>query len=388
MAQASSLAIRINLLLEEEAMQKNSKFHKRIFVQALAPTLLVITSLAAIVFSMPTIALSIAEDNPIISASMHENNHVSGNLKTLPNEFKNNLNDEANTQDTKTSKTITKLETSEVSERATSPTTTTERIDQKSNENKDHQSDIAINLTLEQANLAFDNKDYQRAFRLYDLLAKQEYVEAQAKFGEMYWYGEGTDSNPASAKFWFTKAASKAHLKAQKFLDMFTEREKRQADISYYTDHFSGGNLQWRAQNCKHPELATIDLSHARIKDVVKGHNDWLACYNDYVHRLQDLSKNASHLPEDLAQIMTKEELRLAKHKAIIVYKENALIAQNEGKNWITSFDAWDQNLASMLRNFASRGQSNLVNDLVVRTAGEDRNSAYTRQYSTLPAKQ
>jgi TPR repeat protein len=68
---------------------------------------------------------------------------------------------------------------------------------------------------LEEANQAYKNKNYQKAFVLYSLLAEQGHTDAQFSLGRMYDHGEGVSHDTGQAVQWYRKAAEQGNAKAQ-----------------------------------------------------------------------------------------------------------------------------------------------------------------------------
>ena len=60
---------------------------------------------------------------------------------------------------------------------------------------------------LTSANTAFDQKNYSRAFELYEPLARAGDVSAQSAIGSMYYFGNGVEKNWTRAYMWFSLAA-------------------------------------------------------------------------------------------------------------------------------------------------------------------------------------
>ena len=63
---------------------------------------------------------------------------------------------------------------------------------------------------LTAANTAFDQKNYARAFELYEPLARTGDVSAQSTIGSMYYFGNGVEKNWTRAYMWFSLAAQSA----------------------------------------------------------------------------------------------------------------------------------------------------------------------------------
>lgn len=61
-------------------------------------------------------------------------------------------------------------------------------------------------IDLKEANKAFDNEDYQRAFNIYKLLAEEGNAEAQFRLGVLYDFGSGTEQDEDKALKWFARA--------------------------------------------------------------------------------------------------------------------------------------------------------------------------------------
>ena len=72
----------------------------------------------------------------------------------------------------------------------------------------------AIAGPLEDANAAFEKKDYATALRLYRALADQNNAAAQHMLGSMYLTGDGTPRNDAEALKWIRRAADQGNIGA------------------------------------------------------------------------------------------------------------------------------------------------------------------------------
>lgn len=77
---------------------------------------------------------------------------------------------------------------------------------------------LAFNITalaqsdLDRAALAYQDGDYDRAFELWQTLAKSGDAEAQYSLGVMHYKGDGRPRNITKAIYWFRKAAQQDHL--------------------------------------------------------------------------------------------------------------------------------------------------------------------------------
>jgi cell division septation protein DedD len=66
--------------------------------------------------------------------------------------------------------------------------------------------------------LAFDNGDYETAYREFYALAHQDHQDAQFALGQMYRFGTGVPQDDAEAFVWFRMAAENGHTEAQTVL--------------------------------------------------------------------------------------------------------------------------------------------------------------------------
>jgi TPR repeat protein len=74
---------------------------------------------------------------------------------------------------------------------------------------------VIANDELNQAISAYDQEDYQLAYKKFNQLAHQDNTEAQYNLAFMYFGGQGIPQNDVKAAYWFEQAAKSGHAGAQ-----------------------------------------------------------------------------------------------------------------------------------------------------------------------------
>jgi hypothetical protein len=69
---------------------------------------------------------------------------------------------------------------------------------------------------LEDANTAIENKDYRKAFKLFQPLAEEGNAEAQTRLGALYVNGQGVEQDLTKGLSWIMKAAAQGYETARK----------------------------------------------------------------------------------------------------------------------------------------------------------------------------
>ena len=89
------------------------------------------------------------------------------------------------------------------------------------NRNNSEKINISKNNTPDQFDIAesfYNQKKYQKAFKLFKKLAEQGDSQAQYNLGAMYENGEGVEENIEQAKYWYKKSADQGNEDAQEAL--------------------------------------------------------------------------------------------------------------------------------------------------------------------------
>jgi len=89
---------------------------------------------------------------------------------------------------------------------------------------------------------------YYEAVKWYTKSAKQEYVDAQYRLGEIYANGTGVPEDDQAAVYWYTKAADQGHLEAQFRVGMKYDRGEGVAQdfkeaVKWFTKAADQGHL-------------------------------------------------------------------------------------------------------------------------------------------------
>jgi len=194
---------------------------------------------------------------------------------------------------------------------------------------------------LGDAEKALRAKAYDKAFPIYAKLANAGNAEAQFRLGEMYWYGDGTAVDMAKSQTWLQKAAASGHGGAKETLGILQTREKRAADIAYWTQGYKGEDLVSGKYACPMPAIPAVSKTNADIKAVSEAIANWETCYNDFVAGINQLAPPNKRIPTDVLQLMSPREAEQA-----IAHVDDATVAvvtrrQAEALNFSAERDAW-----------------------------------------------
>lgn len=85
---------------------------------------------------------------------------------------------------------------------------------------------ISFANTFEAGNIEYENKNYEKAFNIWERLALNGDLKAQYKIGYMYDYGKGVEKNAKKAFYWYEKAANQGNVDAQDSLGFYYSLNK------------------------------------------------------------------------------------------------------------------------------------------------------------------
>jgi hypothetical protein len=74
---------------------------------------------------------------------------------------------------------------------------------------------IKETTVIREALIAFDERNFPKAFRLNKPLAEQGHASAQYNLGYIYAHGEGVPEDDVKAVYWYRKSAEQGHASAQ-----------------------------------------------------------------------------------------------------------------------------------------------------------------------------
>jgi beta-lactamase regulating signal transducer with metallopeptidase domain len=330
MAKSTSLLQRIEFILDEDIMNKQTprEHNKPTSVSSLALGLIAIASLSGISYAMPTIGFA---EVPIAKASIapsaparQEVRKVDAPSMLMP-VAQTEARDDAEVTDTiavHTNDDPPKNHIS-VSELAVTPSETSAT---QANE-------------FEKAQAAYANKNFTEALQLFRDLAKRGHTEALYMAGDMLWRGEGSNVDPETAISMLAQAANQGHAKAQQYTALFTERAKRQAEITFYTQQFDGGKLKWSEKICERPIVSSMLPSAKDYKNLIDKVNANLTCYNNYVAGLMQSLANEDYLRADLRHLMRKDEIEQTKQLVQNVYFDMGTQALQNSQQLLVEFN-------------------------------------------------
>lgn len=215
--------------------------------------------------------------------------------------------------------------------------------------------------SFDEAKRALNNAQYTHAAQLFKELADQGDAQAQVALGEMLWYGDGILPDIPLARTWFSKAAAQGNAKAQQFVELLFEREKRSNEIGFYTTNFDGGNLKWKEDFCPRPQLPAENLTQKLMQSTVTSVNSRLECYNSYVNMLKNNLAEMRYLPPDLKRIMRTEEIEQAAQLTRDLYYRMGLQAHASTNQVLTQYKQWSERWLERWKSVEFENQKNLT---------------------------
>jgi TPR repeat protein len=200
----------------------------------------------------------------------------------------------------------------------------------------------AIADDLSDANKFLAAKQYDKALPLYTRLAKAGNPEAQFRVGEMYWYGDGTAQDLRAARGWFEKAAAAGNADAKESLAALDRRATRGNEIDYWTKGYDGADLRAGQFECKPPAVPAVSTSNAEIQATRQSIAAWQTCYSGFVANFNATAPLAKRIPADVLDMMTPQEVELARKHVESVYGTVLAKAQADADAVRSQQAAWE----------------------------------------------
>ena len=194
---------------------------------------------------------------------------------------------------------------------------------------------------LAEADALFARKAYPDALQKYTKLANAGNATAQQHLGEMYFYGEAGTVDMKAAAEWFRKAAAKGNAVAVASLDMMKQRDTRRADLDYWMTAYDGSDLRTAGYRCPAPRFPAMSKVNEEIDYYSGKMKEWEACHNRWVTYLNASLPLTRRIPDDVAKLLTKEEMERATVHLKDVSDRLAEDTKVAGKLVIADFDAW-----------------------------------------------
>ncbi|MFA6628868.1 MAG: tetratricopeptide repeat protein [Sulfuricurvum sp.] len=200
---------------------------------------------------------------------------------------------------------------------------------------------------LQQADNAYQKKEYLQAFSQYKILADQNNSAALQKIGLMYELGKGCDQNYTLAKQYYTKASELGNIDAHYNLGLLFQMSKDyNQSISYYTYAADKGHTA-----SQHNLANLYELTNPPYQDLKK------ACH--YYQMASENNFTLSQLPLATMYVLGKgcdknETKALLLYKSVLLHKDSQeaqhnaalMIARGLGmpQNNILAYALWENN--------------------------------------------
>ncbi|MEJ7807749.1 MAG: sel1 repeat family protein [Telluria sp.] len=201
---------------------------------------------------------------------------------------------------------------------------------------------------LADANQALQQKNYPVALKLFGKLAGASNSEAQLRLGEMYWYGEGVALDRAKADALFAQAAASGNPAAVAATKLSARRATQAGNIALWTGGYNGAELRAGKFDCKAPALpANRSTANEEIQRVTADIGAWTACYNGFVANVASLMPPGKAIPGDVLEVMSEQELALARAHLDKVYKRVVAGVKADTTSFIALRDKWESDTAA-----------------------------------------
>jgi TPR repeat protein len=194
---------------------------------------------------------------------------------------------------------------------------------------------------LADAAKALDSGDYPKAVAIYTRLADAGNAKAQFHLGELYWYGEGVALDREKGDALFAKAAAGGDAEASAATALSAQRAARLADIAAWTTHYNGRDMVSGKFACVAPVMPAVSKTNAEIKSLAASYDAYVACYNGYVDNLASAMPAGKRLPNEVAIVMSEQELTQAKRRLETVYAGLARSGAQEADQAMRQHTAW-----------------------------------------------
>lgn len=166
---------------------------------------------------------------------------------------------------------------------------------------------IATQPPLGNTNIAAEDPSQNRL-----TLASATDSDSQVALGEMIWKSKADESSLKSAEDLLKKAAASGNTKAQKYLELFAEREKQQAKIGYYVHDFDGSEFKAMEAKCDKPTFTESPISVQTIEQMIGKMESFAACFNQYSESLRVSSADDKLVPAEILRLMSGDEAKKA----------------------------------------------------------------------------
>jgi TPR repeat protein len=241
---------------------------------------------------------------------------------------------------------------------------------------------------LGDAQRLWEKREFKQAFQQFSVLAERGVPAAQLQLGEMYGFGEGTAQDVDKAAYWLNRAKAAGQPEAAESLVLVQERQRRKAEIEYYTTHYDGAALRYDHYGCVQPTIPAVSKSNADIKAVNAAVTAWTSCYGRFVQGIGNSQPATGVIPPDLFKLMSNEEYQRAsvqienKVQQLIVEPQRlAETVMAENKAWKSATEKY------VLDNNASIDERNKKNKIEYDVLNKEIESDYAMRQDILRAR-
>ena len=214
---------------------------------------------------------------------------------------------------------------------------------------------------LSDAASALEKKNYPVAVAAYTKLADAGNAEAALRLGEMYWYGEGVPLDRAKGDALFARAAAAGNRDAAASLKLSAQRQAHMADIAYWTSGYNGADLSAGKFNCVAPTYPPYSETKRAVTEVGDAYNAYIACYNGFVDNLSAAMPAGKRIPEEVALLMSEEELTQARAHLTKVYMDAAARGKAVADATLARNALWTKDTSEYLANQNRRRDMYLI---------------------------
>ena len=214
---------------------------------------------------------------------------------------------------------------------------------------------------LADAAAALNSKNYAQALSLYTRLANSGNSEAVLRLGEMYWYGEGAPLDRAKGDELFAQAAKAGNQAAVAATSLTRQRQQRMADITYWTSAYDGADLTAGKFNCVAPVFPPYSETKRAVGAVSAASDAYTACYNGFIDNLESAMPPGKRIPEDVALLMSEQELSQAREHLGKTYAAIAARSKAAADQTVANREEWTKRTADYLRTQKMREEQYLA---------------------------
>ncbi|OBV39999.1 sel1 repeat family protein [Janthinobacterium psychrotolerans] len=219
---------------------------------------------------------------------------------------------------------------------------------------------------LEDAQKLWDDKQFYKAFQIFNKLAHEGNFSAQWQLGEMYGFGEGTVEDADKAEFWLKQAAAKGSAEAATSLAAVKQRQAHRADIAYYTTSFDGANAAYAKFGCTRPAIPARSTTNEEIAAVNASIGAWTQCYDRFVSNLRNVAPPEKTISSSILPLMNNEEFKKSSVLISKVYENIWNNAKQIEKGVAEESNSWK----AATEKFASDNNS-VAKEIKVNTENE-----------------